>query len=234
MLPIALHVRNRVRLPPLAVGGGALWLLLISAGWAVMLNAEFRGYEQRVQPLVPWPDALLAREPHRPALIICLHPKCPCSPAALSELERLLARPTVAAVRPRVLAVLTVPQGVAQSWTDGALLERCRQLPGVEIVIDNEGRISAGFGAVASGTTLLYDSEGRLQFAGGLTIARGHEGTSAGADALATLLAGQPSETLSTPVFGCRLVRPADALRPRPSLGDPTCNELPTLGVVPN
>jgi hypothetical protein len=149
---------------------------------------------------------LIERSPDRPTLVVCLHPKCPCSRATLAEIERLLARPAVAATHPEVLAVLTIPADGDDSWTSAKIVQRCRRLPESRVEFDRGGRIAAAFGAATSGEVLLFDAAGARLFAGGVTVSRGQEGRSSGGDALAALLEGTPSTTASTPVFGCRLV----------------------------
>ena len=57
------------------------------------------------------------------------------------------------------------------------------EIPGVEVVSDEDDAQSAAFGAAVSGQTLLYDREGRLIFSGGITAARGHAGDNAGRSA---------------------------------------------------
>jgi hypothetical protein len=46
-----------------------------------------------------------------------------------------------------------------------------------------------------------------LLFSGGITPARGHEGDSAGSDAIVELVKGRiPSNVIREPVFGCTLL----------------------------
>jgi hypothetical protein len=208
MLPTSDHLRTESKLPPLPCVALVLWALAVGAGWAGMSSYEFQVVDHASTPPAQWPEALIERSSDRPALVICLHPKCPCSQATLSELERLLAKPAVAAMRPMVLAVITMPTDADDSWTNSAHVERCRRLPEARVEFDRGGVIAAAFGAVTSGEVLLFDSAGKRQFAGGVTASRGHEGSSVGGDALAALLEGLQPETASTPVFGCRLVAP--------------------------
>jgi hypothetical protein len=240
MLPTYCHFRNWLRLPPLASGALVLWALAVGAGWAAMARYEFQVVDQASTVAARWPEGIVERLPDRPTLVVCLHPKCPCSRATLSELERLLARPAVAATHPAVLAVLAMPADSDDSWTGATLIERCRRLPESRVEFDRGGQIAAAFGAASSGEVLLFDSAGERLFAGGVTASRGHEGTSTGGDALAALLEGAPSATASTPVFGCRLVAPAkgelqqckqdsihitDPLRPIAHIPDPALKQ---------
>lgn len=56
---------------------------------------------------------------------------------------------------------------------------------------------------------LLYDSDGRLQFAGGVTPSRGHTGTNPGRSAIISALVGDaqvdPLAASLSPVYGCGL-----------------------------
>lgn len=214
MSTLQTKLRNSLTQPSLASVAMLLWALTVGVGWAAMARYEFSVTDDGPTATGPWPEGLVERSAGRPALVVCLHPKCPCSQATLSELERLLAKPVVAAQRPEVLAVLAIPRDADDSWTSAALVERCQRLPGARIQFDCSGRIAAAFGATTSGEVRYFDSAGECRFAGGVTISRGHEGASAGSDALAALLGGAPCPIESTPVFGCRLVSPTEgALR---------------------
>jgi hypothetical protein len=232
MMPTYDHLRSRFQLPPRTTAALALWAIAVGVGWAMMTDYEFRGFDQASKAVAQWPVGLVERSLNRPTLVMCLHPKCPCSQATLSELERLLARPAVAAMRPVVLAVMTLPTDADGTWTNTLLIDRCRRLPEVRVELDRGGRIAAAFGAATSGEVLLFDAAGGLQFAGGVTVSRGHEGTSAGSDALAALLAGTPTATVSTPVFGCRLVAPATGEQCQPD-SDPSTIPRLVAGTAP-
>jgi hypothetical protein len=52
---------------------------------------------------------------------------------------------------------------------------------------------------------MLFDASGALRYAGGITMSRGHEGDSAGSNALARILAGE-QQAGRFPAFGCPLV----------------------------
>lgn len=137
----------------------------------------------------------------RPTLVVTVHPHCPCTKATFTELEKFLTRQhgKVAA-----LLLFVQPEGEDASFIQGALWDRAGQWPGVQRSVDIDGTESKRLGATASGTALLYAADGTLLFRGGLTVARGHEGDSPGAERMTALLAGQPA--LSTaPVFGCGL-----------------------------
>jgi hypothetical protein len=73
---------------------------------------------------------------------------------------------------------------------------------------DTDAREARVFGARVSGQTLLYATDARLLFAGGIICERGHPGDNDGAAAIAAAALRRPTLT-RTPVFGCLLRGPA-------------------------
>jgi hypothetical protein len=78
-------------------------------------------------------------------------------------------------------------------------------IPGVTVMRDAEGAEARAFHGATSGDIMLYGAAGQLLFHGGITASRGQIGPSAGSQALAALLQGQPALQTRTPVFGCSL-----------------------------
>ena len=72
---------------------------------------------------------------------------------------------------------------------------------------DENGLEAARFGAQTSGHTLVFDSNGRLVFSGGITATRGHVGANAGENAVLAALRQQIPERGRTSVFGCSLAQ---------------------------
>lgn len=79
------------------------------------------------------------------------------------------------------------------------------QIPGVTVYADPTGDEMRRFGASVSGELLLYDAAGGLQFQGGITPARGHEGESVGALAVKDWVQQGRAECSNSLVFGCQL-----------------------------
>lgn len=52
---------------------------------------------------------------------------------------------------------------------------------------------------------MLYDSQGKLLFSGGITSGRGQGGDNAGRAAIVSLLTENEAKQKATPVFGCPL-----------------------------
>ena len=78
-------------------------------------------------------------------------------------------------------------------------------IPGVTLVRDEDGREARRFGGATSGQALLYDGEGALRFAGGITGSRSHAGDNTGRRSLVALLSGTEPEQAATSVYGCPL-----------------------------
>jgi hypothetical protein len=80
----------------------------------------------------------------------------------------------------------------------------------VKVVVDPEGLEAGRFGAETSGHTLLYGTDGRLLFSGGLTASRGHAGENVGESAIIALVNHQTPLRSQTLVFGCALTQRAE------------------------
>jgi hypothetical protein len=103
------------------------------------------------------------------------------------------------------------PDGAAPGWEHTDLWASAAAIPGVRVMSDEDGAEARLFGALVSGSTLLYAPDGRRLFSGGVTPARGHAGDNAGLDALASFLTRDGSGIPHTPVFGCLLHLASDA-----------------------
>ena len=178
----------------------AVWVLAVAAGLATLWS-----YENAPGPVAAapgtWPaSSRIARPGTRPVLIVALHPQCPCSRATVAELSRLVATTDNAA---DIHVLFVAPRGVEESWIRSTLWETASAIPGIHVSRD-DGTEARGFGARVSGQVLAYDRGGRLQFSGGITGSRGHEGDNAGRGALEAFLAGRPHPA-TTFAFGCLL-----------------------------
>jgi hypothetical protein len=182
----------------LAIG----WLMVVSLGllklWAY---SNTPGPSATGGPA--WPKATnISRDASRATLVVFVHPQCPCSDASIEELARLMAH---VQGRVSVRAVFYRPSNAEAGWERTALWTRAEAIPGVTVSADDDGRQAALFGAMVSGQAMLYDATGRLDFAGGLTWARGHAGDNAGSTAVTSLLLTGRALTRHSPVFGCFL-----------------------------
>lgn len=151
-----------------------------------------------------WPAASpLARVVGRPTLLLFTHPRCPCTVASLAELARLV---TDLGDRIDVGIIVDAPND------DGSApaVERARAIPRARLIFDPTHAERERFGISTSGHVLLYDGTGRLQFSGGITDGRGHEGSSVGVRRVERLVSGAIAAA-SSPVFGCLLAAEARA-----------------------
>lgn len=151
-----------------------------------------------------WPEtAEIAFPTGRPALLVFLHPLCPCSRATLNELNGVVSQlPKTALPEIHLLFVRSIKN---PDWNGGELWRQGTEIPNAIRHWDVGGRIAVRFGARTSGATLLYSANRRLLFQGGITGSRGHEGDNLGASRLlAALETGRRAPNLSQ-VFGCAL-----------------------------
>jgi hypothetical protein len=155
-----------------------------------------------------WPESLDSfRSPDGYTLVMVAHPKCPCTRATVYELAKIMR---LAPPQMRAVLFITRPAGTSDGFERTDLWNSAAEIPGVEVHADPEGRVARSFGLSVSGTTSVYDRDGKLSFSGGITSARGHAGDNAGADAILAILSGQNTPLKSTPVFGCSLFAPTD------------------------
>jgi hypothetical protein len=98
------------------------------------------------------------------------------------------------------------PPGEGPGWERTSLWTRAEGIPGVTVAADEDGVEATTFDARTSGEVRLYDADGVLRFAGGITAARGHSGDNAGRTAVEELLAGRGAAVARTPVYGCPLL----------------------------
>jgi hypothetical protein len=189
----------------LLCGIGLLWLVGLGVGLRTMLNYE-DGPATSGSPPGIWPsESRIQRALGLPAIVVMAHPRCPCTRATIGELALLMAR---LQKRATATVVFVLPSGVPEKWEETDLWHDAQQIPGVRVMNDPEGKEAALFGAQASGQTVLYDAEGKLQFSGGITSSRGHSGDNAGRSAIVELVTSGRAEQKQTPVYGCYLHGP--------------------------
>jgi hypothetical protein len=121
----------------------------------------------------------------------------------MTELQRLMVHCT-GRVTPWI--VIYKPSTMASGWEQTDLWNTAATIAGAHVISDLDGVEAGRFHAATSGQTVLYDAEGKLQFSGGITGARGHEGDNAGETAIEELVNAVNSECRQTPVFGCPIM----------------------------
>lgn len=191
---------------------GVVWVALVAGGMAVLSQYKERPGVPAKAPAT-WPlESRIQRAPNKPTLVMLAHPRCPCTRASLAELARLTSK---LGSRASAHVLFIRPPGTPQGWEQSDLWEQARAIPGVEILLDPEAGEARRFGGATSGQVLLYGADGRLQFEGGITPARGHEGDSPGADRIYALVTGGKAELAQAPVFGCPLHDPTQQGEPQ-------------------
>ena len=185
-------------------------LIMTCAAWAVITAAGIGflwNYANDPGPIARapsnWPsDSRIRPATDRATLIMLIHPHCPCTRASIGELARLMAQTDG---RVTAYALFLKPAGSSDDWERTDLWQSAASIPGVSVVVDDDGVEAQRFHAVTSGQTALYDSEGRLLFSGGITGSRGHSGDNAGRSAIVSLLNAGDADRTETSVFGCPL-----------------------------
>jgi hypothetical protein len=200
--------RRRTRV--ILLSGAIAWLTLVTIGLWMLL-----GYENSpgiaAAPPVQWPaNSRIHPTPHQATLVILAHPRCPCTRASIGELASIMAH---SQGRLTAYVLFIKPDGVPDDWELTDLWQSASRIPGVQVIQDNEGIEARLFHAATSGQAILYDSQGRLLFTGGITASRGHSGDNAGRSAIVSLVNAEGSDQRETRVFGCPLFNPQSECR---------------------
>lgn len=190
----------------LILGMGLLWGVVIVSGTRALLNYESTAGTPGAPP-AHWPsDSGIARSNEKFTLLMLAHPYCPCTRASLAELEIVMAQ-----LQGKLLAfvLFSKPGASAAEIQESDLWKKAAIIPDVSALYDDHAAETEKFGGQVSGQTMLYDSEGRLIFSGGITSGRGHQGDNEGADAVIRVVRGEKATPATTPVFGCTLHDPS-------------------------
>ena len=179
-----------------------LWCRAVSLGFGMLWNyASAPG--PTGEPPTQWPASSgIARTNDKPTLLMFAHPKCPCTRASINELARIIAE-----CRDRVEAhvLFDLPAGATSDWELTDLYSLAQSIPGVHVQTDHDQAEGKQFAAKTSGIVLLYGTDGRLLFQGGITSSRGHSGDNLGRTAILELVNNGSASTTRTSVFGCLL-----------------------------
>lgn len=147
-----------------------------------------------------WPsESRLAQATTRPMLVMFVHPRCPCSRASIAELAELMA---ASGDRLTARVLFYKPVDSAADWALTDTWRSALSISGVVVSEDIDGVEANRFGAPTSGSAMLYGTDGRMLFNGGITAARGESGANDGRRAILALLE-KSSAPEKTPVFGC-------------------------------
>jgi hypothetical protein len=183
------------------------WLGAIASGLTILVRYEVTPGVKAAAPS-RWPvDTQIALAPELPTLVMMIHPHCPCSRASVSELAMLMVS---ARDRVQVYAVFVRPQGSSADWEKSDLWDSVSIIPGVQMVVDEDGLEARRFGSETSGQVMMYGRDGRLLFNGGITAARGHAGNNEGRNAIISLLETESVKEIEVPVYGCPIFDKAE------------------------
>ena len=185
-----------------------LWIVLGAWGAAVLAYLVFLASYAQSAGTQHAPPALhavsmpFASIGGRHLIVVALHPKCPCSRATATELERILSKyhETLDCV-----ALVYRPERESDEWIESGLIAKIRSLPHTAIHVDVDGGMAATFGMSTSGAVILYSPLGEPRYWGGITCGRGHEGDNLGSDAVAAVLRGKSPRNSWQPVYGCQI-----------------------------
>lgn len=183
---------------------GVLWGTLIVAGTRAVLNYENAAGTPGTPPS-SWPSASrLVRSSGKFTLVMLAHPNCPCTRASLVELEALMSR-----FQGRLAAIVLFsrPQIRESEVQASELWNRASTIPGVSVLFD-EAREVELFKGYVSGQTMLFNPSGELAFSGGITKARGYQGSNDGSEAVSRIIDSGAGRARA-PVFGCALQNPS-------------------------
>jgi hypothetical protein len=100
------------------------------------------------------------------------------------------------------------PREFSEEWGKTDLWNSATSIPGVKVMIDEDGVEAGLFRSLTSGQVMLYGTNSRLLFTGGITSSRGHAGDNAGRSAILSWLTSGSAATKQTAVFGCPLFKP--------------------------
>ncbi|HEY7089336.1 MAG TPA: hypothetical protein VH518_14665 [Tepidisphaeraceae bacterium] len=195
---------NRLRNFALA-GALGVWTLVVAMGFGRLWR--YSGTPGRAARVATWPaECPLRPAGHGATLVLAIHPQCPCSAATIGELAELMAVRSPSGEMATAYALFVEPSG--EKPQHSATWDSASAIPGVKVIADVGGRLSAQFGAQTSGQVYAFDPRGELLFCGGITPARGHMGDSVGTDAIREILHGRAASQHEAPVFGCALGKP--------------------------
>lgn len=185
------------------------WALITAIGVGVLWNYE-NAAGATATPPSNWPAASSIRPAaDRATLVMLAHPHCPCTRASIGELARLMAQTQG---RLTAYVLFLKPANSPEDWEKSDLWQSAAAIPGVNVVLDNESAEARRFHALTSGHTVLYDTQGRLLFSGGITRSRGHFGDNEGRSAIVSLVNAGQADRNETAVFGCPLYGSSECL----------------------
>ena len=193
---------TRARVLTLAFfAAGLIWVATIAAAYEAIRRFETTPGLPASAPRV-WPaNSSVPRTAGKWSLVMLVHPHCSCSRASVQELGEIVEK----ARRDVQTTVLVYrPHEMKEGWEKTQVYDGATRVRRARVQLDVDGNEAKIFGGFTSGQAFLYDGEGRLRFAGGVTSLRGHAGLNRGRADLIRI-ANQRNGSGSHPVFGCAI-----------------------------
>lgn len=176
----------------------SLWVFMICSAFTALLAYHNMPGDRSDHGTV-WPaNDSVKLDSLRANLVVFIHPQCPCSVATLNELARIQA---TCGIRLHTHVIFYSPSDM--QWDDTHKVRQALEIPNVHITNDVDGKVARKFGVLTSGHSLLYSSDGRRIFSGGITPGRGHEGESLGRTSIVRYVLDGKVQCDKTNVFGC-------------------------------
>jgi hypothetical protein len=188
-----------------------VWCLALVPGiWYLLAFETTPGLQS--SPASAWPAHFVTdQDPRLPTLVVALHPRCACSQATLAQLEEAAKHFEHAY---NAILLIDVPRGADYQWREVSFYREAQKALHAKVILDEDGRLAASFGALTSGEVFFYSAADKLAkrsllFAGGVTGSRGMIGPNKGIAALMTAFQqNSHTEGAHPPVFGCALFIP--------------------------
>src|SRR5687768_1828200 len=108
------------------------WSIVALGVWLWMTVYAFEAYQPADRfRHASWPkNSRVSLADSRCTLLFFIHPRCPCTRASVTELEKLLAGHTLEKrQRPEVIVVAAVPPEASTEWRDSNTIKRAMHLP---------------------------------------------------------------------------------------------------------
>jgi hypothetical protein len=186
--------------------GAISWLITLTAGVCLVFKYDsVPGLTSTCGTKWP-PNSKITHSTTNNTLVMLLHPKCPCSRASLQQVTTLTTNDNSL----QCIFLVYSPTRFPTGWEKTDIWNLAAEVPGAQLVSDVDGAEARKFGGVTSGHTYIFDRNGNLKYAGGLTEGRGHVGECRNLDlAVKALKSGTTSA--SGAVYGCPIEDPKKA-----------------------
>jgi len=181
-----------------------VWFIVVLCGMSLMVGYSNTPGEKSSPPNILLKEAPISFNDNNYQLLMFIHPKCPCTRSSIRELTRLI---TSCPENITVTFFCFDPSDQNDNWLNTAIVKSAQAIPNSIIISDVDGKTAEAFDAKTSGHVLLYHSNGRLLFSGGITAGRGHEGDNIGRTFITDIVKNKGSENSQCLVYGCPIIK---------------------------